>query len=267
MELSFNNLKGQKYGHWTVIGDYIRDKKTYHKKFLCKCDCENGTEKYVDIQNIRSGKSISCGCVTKEVVRKRMTTHGDSHSTRLYNVWTSMRKRCDNPKDKRYSDYGGRGIKVCKEWEDYETFRNWAYLNGYDNNLEATECSIDRIDNSKGYSPDNCRWVGVDIQSNNKRNNIVIEYEGKKQTAAEWGRELGLDASIIRLRYHKGQFDELFNKKRINSVYIEYKGEIHTMAEWSRIKGINIQTISRRYNKGYPVEEIFRTDNLRKKEA
>ena len=86
--------------------------------------------------------------------------HGGAH-TRLYNIWKSMRQRCINPKNSRYSVYGAKGIKVCKEWDDFKKFRDWAIKNGYEKNL-----TIDRIDNSKGYSPKNCRWVSYKIQAN-----------------------------------------------------------------------------------------------------
>lgn len=254
--------RGEKYGHWTIIGDYY--KKDYHKLYLCKCDCEKGTERYVDLQNLKSGKSVSCGCVRKEVTKERMQTHGES-KTRLYHLWLGMRKRCNDPNDRRYVDYGGRGIKVCSEWDNsYEAYREWALSNGYDESLPWTKCSIDRIDNDKGYSPDNCRWVDVKQQANNKRNNIRIEHNGVTKTVAEWGEELGIKPQTIWARYRKGKIDTLFNKNN-HDVILDYNGESHTIAEWSKITGINKQTISARNKAGHPIEDVLFVGNLVKK--
>lgn len=264
MSISVDSMIGKTFGRWTIIGDYVRDSKSKHRKYLCKCSCKKGVERYVDFDNLRSGKTVSCGCLTAESASKRFRTHGESKNSRLYTLWNHMKSRCKNPHDKRYFDYGERGIKVCPEWESYENFRDWAYSNGFNDSLDWKKCSLDRIDNSKGYSPDNCRWVGLLIQSNNKRNNVVIEHNGVKKTATEWAREIGVKARTIRARYRKGQFDSLFNKNNKN-VFIEYNGETHTLTEWSRIKGIKAQTLSSRRKKGYSVEEIFNTDNLRKR--
>ena len=94
--------------------------------------------------------------------------------TKLYNVWKEMRQRCNNPKHNHYKRYGGRGITVCKEWDDPEAFYNWAVNNGYKEGL-----TLDRINNDKGYSPDNCRWVTVKEQCKNRSSNHLISFMGK----------------------------------------------------------------------------------------
>ena len=191
---------GTNYGRWTVTGKgTTRNRRTY---IPCKCSC--GTEREVEYQNLKSGTSTSCGCFRKELRQKRMTVHGEKR-TRLYGIWIAMRKRCNNQNDSRYKSYGGRGIRVCDEWENsYIAFRDWAKLNGYNEKLTWKECSIDRIDNEKGYSPDNCRWVGIKEQANNKRNNVFITRNGVRKTATEWAKELGIKRQTICSRYMRG---------------------------------------------------------------
>ena len=111
-----------------------------------------------------------------------------------------MKDRCLNPNYHSYSRYGGRGITICDEWiNDSNAFERWAVSNGY-----SDELSIDRIDNDKGYSPDNCRWVDKITQQNNTSNNLYLEYAGRKLTASEWARELGISRSVIYERHKKG---------------------------------------------------------------
>lgn len=127
-------------------------------------------------------------------------------NTRLYNIYNNMIMRCTNPNATNYSRYGGRGITVCKEWSGKRAnikFFEWALTNGYDDTL-----SLDRIDNNKGYSPDNCRWVSVKEQGRNKRNNIYLTLNGKTQILEEWAREVGIDSRLIRYRMTHGWTDE-----------------------------------------------------------
>lgn len=100
--------------------------------------------------------------------------HG-GHQERLYGIWEGMKTRCYNPNCKAYSHYGGRGITVCEAWlNSYPIFRDWALLNGYDDSAPRWQCTIDRIDNDKGYSPDNCRWVDMKVQRSNQRRKVVF---------------------------------------------------------------------------------------------
>lgn len=111
--------------------------------------------------------------------------HGQC-GTRLYNIFRGMKKRCYNKNCKDFYKYGGRGITVCDEWKDsFQAFYDWSIANGYFDNL-----TIDRIDNNKGYSPDNCRWVDIKTQSNNTRKNVFLTYNGETMTLAEWGEKI-----------------------------------------------------------------------------
>lgn len=120
--------------------------------------------------------------------------------TRLYRIWKCMKHRCYIKSDCAYERYGGRGITVCDEWKsDFSKFRSWAIENGYSDDL-----TLDRIENSKGYSPDNCRWASMKIQSNNKRNNRFIEYNGENLTIAQWSDKTGIKENTICFRLKSG---------------------------------------------------------------
>lgn len=115
-----------------------------------------------------------------------------------------MRTRCNNKKRHDYKEYGGRGIKVCNEWDNYENFRDWSLMNGYANNL-----SIDRIDNNSGYSPDNCRWTTQSQQMRNTRKNKFLEFNGERKTLVEWSEITGIKYHTLKNRVNKyGYSDE-----------------------------------------------------------
>lgn len=124
--------------------------------------------------------------------------HG-MHGTRINRIWAKMKERCNNPNSNRYHLYGGRGITVCDEWQDFLPFYKWAKENGYDDHL-----TIDRIDNNGNYEPSNCRWVTPREQALNRSTNVIIEYEGKKQTATEWAEELGMKPMTLLARIRRG---------------------------------------------------------------
>ena len=123
--------------------------------------------------------------------------HGLRH-TRIYNIWRSMRQRCNNPNNNRYRNYGGKGITVCEEWNDPRVFAEWAYNNGYSDDL-----TIDRIDTSKGYTPENCRWTTYTTQENNRTNNVFYECKGERHTLTEWARITNMNPGTLWARIHK----------------------------------------------------------------
>ena len=125
-----------------------------------------GTNFKANTNDINRGYIKSCGCYQKRRVSEANKTHGKRY-TRLYKIWINIKDRVLNPKNKRYNDYGGRGITICDDWKnDFIPFYNWAMSNGYEENKGL---SIDRIDNDGNYKPSNCRWTTKTIQSRNQR--------------------------------------------------------------------------------------------------
>lgn len=136
---------------------------------------------------------------------------------RLYRIWANMRTRCNNPNFTKYEDYGGRGIKVCQEWQRFELFYEWAMANGY-----ADTLTLDRIDNDNGYSPTNCRWVTQTEQCNNKRNNHLLTYNGETLTIAQWAKRLGVNYFSLHDRITKLGWSA---EKAISTPIKQLKGE------------------------------------------
>lgn len=143
----------------------------------------------------------------------RNTVHGlsrgpDGKRTRLYGIWVRMRQRCRDPRSSDYHLYGGRGITVCPEWDDFAAFHAWALANGYRDDL-----TLDRIDNDGPYSPENCRWVPAAAQARNTRRNRLITFRGQTKTLAEWSRILGMEHSLLRYRLDRwGDVDRAFTR-------------------------------------------------------
>ena len=183
------DLTAKKFGRLTVVSR--TENKGPYVYWKCLCDCGKAT--VVAGSRLRSGKTKSCGCLQK--------THNFKNGlsrTRLYRIYNCMKNRCYDPNHDNYKHYGGRGIKVCDEWLDKENgfikFYNWAMANGYADNL-----SIDKIDNDKGYSPDNCRWATVEQQTNNRRSSKPFEWNGVTYAScAEASRQLGVPRYTLR---------------------------------------------------------------------
>jgi len=124
-------------------------------------------------------------------------------NTRLRNIWHKIKERCQDPRHPQYKRYGGQGVRVCTWWETYENFYVWAMQNGYDKTL-----TIDRIDNKLGYTPENCRWVSRQEQARNRKNNIMITFNGKTKCLAEWAEITGFQDQLLEFRYHNGYTPE-----------------------------------------------------------
>lgn len=139
-------------------------RKGKHARYRCRCDC--GREVVVYATNLRRGRTSSCGCLQRELAKVRFTTHGGSHRRHpLYGVWVGMHKRCRYPGDKRYADYGGRGITVCDRWSGRDGFAQFVA----DMGPRPDGCLLDREDNDGRYEPGNCRWVTLSESNRNRR--------------------------------------------------------------------------------------------------
>jgi hypothetical protein len=187
----FRDLTGVRFGKLLVI-ERAPDKTTGSKpKSMWRCRCDCGKEVIVWSSALTQGTTVSCGC------KKRK--HGYSHRERLYDTWLNMKRRCKDPNNKRYEQYGGRGISVCEEWNDYSNFRSWALSSGYSDDL-----TIDRIDVNGNYCPENCRWANLTEQMNNTTRNRVISFDGKTMTMAQWAKHLGISYGTINHRVQRG---------------------------------------------------------------
>lgn len=151
------NLTGQRFGRLTVT-DYLGN-----SRYRCVCDC--GRETCAPTYRLKKGITRSCGCLRREVAAKKATKHGESASA-LYHVLHAMHQRCENPKSRDYQWYGALGVTIYDGWKltEYPNFKAWALANGYRPGL-----TIDRIDPTKGYNPNNCRWITMSDQQRNKR--------------------------------------------------------------------------------------------------
>lgn len=131
------------------------------------------------------------------------TKHGLSRD-RIYPVWQAMIRRCENPENEHYKDYGGRGIKICDDWHDVGKFATWAYSNGFDPKAKTGECTIERRDVNGNYCPDNCFWANMKTQSRNKKNNRLMKINEDSKTLVEVSENVGILATTISGRLRRG---------------------------------------------------------------
>lgn len=189
------DLVGSIFGRLTVVSKSKRDASGY--RWNCKCECGANTE--IQRSALTSGAVKSCGCYQREKTKQvghDNTTHGASKrgGTATYKIWVGMHSRCRKTYNHKY---GGRGISVCKRWNDYELFLE-------DMGARPTNLSIDRIDSNGNYEPSNCRWATARQQANNRRTNKVFLYKGESKTLAELSRMFGIKGPTIMGRLQRG---------------------------------------------------------------
>ncbi len=181
---------GSQFGRLTVTGQIkAPTSRGMVMHWICRCEC--GNTKPVRTSDLTLGRVKSCGC------RKGMT-HGLSRSPE-YQIWMAIRQRCGNPRSAEYDRYGGSGIQVCDRWET--SFENFFADMGI---RPSSRHQIDRIDNSKNYEPENCRWATPKENSNNRRNTIFLSYRNETRPLSEWADIFGLPYAVLFQRIRHG---------------------------------------------------------------
>lgn len=187
-----DDMIGRKFGSLTVVeyaGIHTTPCGTRRRMWKCACSC--GNKSVVTENSLKNGSTKSCGCWKYSKLKEHNTVHGGVHD-RLYGIWKNMKRRCNNPHDSHYGIYGGKGIHVCEEWNNYECFKEWAYKNGYDENAVFGKCTLDRINNDGNYEPSNCRFVDRVAQANNTSRNHFVELNGHKMTISEFAKIMNI---------------------------------------------------------------------------
>ena len=167
---------------------------TRNKAVMWHCQCSCGNTHTAATSNLVSGKVSSCGCYQGETA----STHGLSN-TRIYSIWLEMNRRCEDPSHPMYKYYGGKGITVCKRWKNSPL----AFLEDMGKPPSPTH-TIERRENSKGYTAENCRWATPKEQANNRSNNVLITWQGRTMTMRQWSEELGINYQTLRYRVNHG---------------------------------------------------------------
>jgi hypothetical protein len=189
---TLKDITGLRFGRLVVLN---RVPSVKNSRWLCLCDC--GQEKEVSAPGLKTGQIKSCGCLNKELASIRNSKHGHTKNytpTKAYISWCNMKRRCFDQSNKRFNRYGGRGITVCDRW-----------VNSFENFIEdmgepPVGHSLERIDNNGNYCPENCRWASRSDQMKNRRNAVLITYNGKTQNLVDWANETGLKPDTIAAR-------------------------------------------------------------------
>ena len=197
------DISGKRFHKLKAIKVVGYDKQNY-EIWHCKCDCGNTCD--VNIKNLVHDHTKSCGCLKMEALLKRSTSHGMSH-TKFYDIYCAIFQRCNNPQNKRYEDYGGRGIKLL--WKSFEEFKDdmyESYLEHQKLNV-GRNTTLDRVDNDGDYCKENCKWVTYKKQNRNKRNNHYVTINGKTHIMADWVRILNANYSSVKQKIRRGMGD------------------------------------------------------------
>lgn len=199
------DIAGQRFGRLTAIKRLGSPPKCRGSIWLVRCDC--GNEREVYLGNLRKGRTTSCGCYRRERVIEGSYQHGQS-KTVTHNAWCAMFDRCNNPNNKRFNRYGGRGIKVCARWHTFEHFLA-------DMGERPDGLSIDRIDNDGDYEPGNCRWATPHQQARNTSRNKHLTYNGITLCQADWAKTLGVTPMALVYRLRHWPYDKVFTSVKL----------------------------------------------------
>lgn len=195
-----SNYVGERFGRLKLLRRVPPDRRkilSSRQEAMWECECDCGSIVIVGSSSLNSKKNRtrSCGCLRRELASTRNFLHGWD-GTRLQSIWASMHHRCRNKKDNSYKNYGGRGITVCSAWQDFVPFRDWALVNGYEDDL-----TIERIDVNGHYEPDNCTWIPGSEQAKNRRNTL---YAPSGDTLADYCKKIKIPYATVWARLARG---------------------------------------------------------------
>lgn len=189
------DISGLRFGRLTALSFHGQAKNGY-ALWLCKCDC--GTTKVLRSCKLLEGTTRSCGCLQRELASKNHFKHG-LRSHPLYATWCSMKQRCSDQNCRGYKNYGARGIAVCERWQ--RSFEAFVEDMG---ERPSSRHSVERKDNSKGYSPDNCIWATTPEQHRNTRRTVLLELRGDKKCITDWSQTTGIKLTTLHQRLRTG---------------------------------------------------------------
>lgn len=243
------DITGRRFGKLVVLrrdGFYANG---VTGRWLLRCDCGQLTRCTYGALN--AGQSKQCN-------RCRMATLGKhrQHNTRLYRIWSGMKTRCQRPSHVAFERYGGRGIKVCDEWQNFEPFASWARANGYADHLQ-----LDRLDNDAGYCPSNCRFVEPRVNVNNRACTIRAVFDGIEMAVGDAALKYGVSIDTLRSRIRRGMSpDEAVAKP--GSLQVEYQGRLVPLCELATRFGLNTETLRSRIKRGWSIARALETAKM-----
>lgn len=228
---------GDMFGKLTVI-DFSPNP---HRGVKYKCQCECKSIRVFSKSALEKGNNQSCGCLLR--------VHGLAGS-RIHNAWSNMKRRCNDPSNKSYANYGGRGISYDERWEQFENF----YVDMKDS--YSDDLTLDRKDVDGNYTKDNCRWSDMVTQSNNRRTNHLVEYNDETLTIAEISRKYNVDRTLIAGRLHKGWDIERVLTEEPREL-ITYNGETKRVVEFANERGMSYHQLKKRLMRGWTIERAL----------
>lgn len=245
---------GDRYGSVTVLLLFSGERKSGSKKRMASCACDCGELVDVEIYNLRTGNTKQCNSCAHKTRSENRKTHGKSYQpgtagtveAKSYYTWQAMKRRCLNKKSSGYSNYGGRGISVCREWSaSYESFLTDMGL------PPSMDSQIDRIDNNGNYEKKNCRWVSRSENARNKRNTVVVAAFGEVRTLQEWSEIKGIPCGKLKARLKRGASpeDAMSSPDRARKyAYFVNGAEYKTLEQCALAYGIGISATASRFS-------------------
>ncbi len=209
----YDSLTGKRQGKLVILGIDHKEKRVGNI-WKCRCDC--GRTILIPTSRLSYHKTQCCAECNRKRSAEQLTTHGlKNKNRRLYRIWHEIISRCFYPGDTVFHHYGGAGLDMAEEWKSYPAFYEWALSNGYRDDL-----SIDRIDNSKGYYPDNCRWETDKVQAINSKNSVLVTVKGTTMCLADWARAAGVNRRTV----YKWRDDGIIKQKIMERLPNGYTG-------------------------------------------